>query len=95
MSNLWLTFHNARDTNQSPSALIGLLEGSYEAYCFNQAVWYAGSLISNEIDKVGQKKAKSQASQEAARDRKLKQLLGQKDAKSQYADPAALFESTK
>lgn len=52
-------------------------------------------MISSEIDKVGQKKAKGQASQEAARDRKLKQLLGQKDAKSQFADPAALFESIK
>lgn len=75
--------------------MIGLCEGSYEAYCLDQVVWYAGSMISSEIDKVGQKKAKGQASQEAARDRKLKQLLGQKDAKKQYADPAALFESMK
>ena len=46
---------------------------------------------------MGQKKAKGQAGKEAARQRKLSQLLGQKEAatKGQYADPAAMFQSRK
>lgn len=75
--------------------MIGLKEGSYEAYCFNQATWYLGTKVSNEVEKVGQKKAKGQASQEAARKRKLEQLLGiaedKKQSKGTYADPAVLF----
>lgn len=77
----------------TPSTLIGLKEGSYEAYCLNQATWYLGTFVTGEIEKVGQKKAKGQAGTEAARKRKLEQLLGieQKKTKGTYADPALLF----
>lgn len=71
--------------------MMGLKRGSYEAYCFDQAVWYLGVTIQNEIDQAGQKKDSKQAAIEAARQRVLKKFLDGHEAKGQYADPAALF----
>lgn len=74
--------------------MIGLIEGSYEAYCYDQVSWYVVTTIRGEVEKVGQKKAKGQATQEAAQTKRLKQLLGQditKVSSGQFADPAALF----
>lgn len=92
---MWVNWHSAKDSNRSPSSLIGLIEGSYEAYCYDQAAWYVVNTVQNEVDKVGEKKAKGQAAQESAKNRKLRQMLGQGDttAKGQYADPSALFAS--
>lgn len=94
LSNLWLVWHNAKDSNKSPSALIGLTEGSYEAYCYDQAAWYVVTTITAEVEKVGQKPVKGQAQKEAARTRKLQQLLGQAESTKGYADPAALFSKS-
>ena len=94
LSSLWLNWHKAKDTNRSPSSLIGLIEGSYEAFCYDQAVWYVAQTITSEVDKVGEKKVRGQASQEAAKLRKLNQLLGKQEARGQYADPAAMFASS-
>lgn len=43
---------------------------------------------------MGEKKVRGQASQEAAKLRKLNQLLGKQESKGQYADPAAMFASS-
>lgn len=73
--------------------MIGLTEGSYEAYCYDQAAWHLVTSVRNKVEKIGQKKAKGQASQEAAQTKRLKKLLGLEETATpgQFADPAALF----
>lgn len=73
--------------------MMGLTPGSYEAWCFDEAVWYFGSVITSELEKVGRPKgkgAKGQASAEAQRTRVLNKYLGNA-APVKFADPAALF----
>lgn len=77
----------------TPSQVLGLTIGSYEAYCLDQAVWYFGTSVNSELEKVGRKKAKGESTSEAARKRVLAKYLGD-DAGPQYADPAALFQSS-
>ena len=76
-----------------PSVRFGLVAGSYEAYCLDEAVWYLGTYITQEIDKVGHKPQKGEAAAVAAKKRKLDQLLSDssKPQKQQFADPAAFF----
>jgi len=71
--------------------MLGLTEGSYEAYCLDQAVWYLGTTITNELEKVGRKPAKGEANNTAARKRLLEKMLKGEKAKQQYADPSAFF----
>lgn len=72
--------------------MMGLTLGSYEAYCLDQAVWYLGTTISNELEKVGVKKDRKQIAAEEARKRLLKKILkGEAETKGQFADPAAFF----
>lgn len=74
----------------APSLILGLTPGSYEAYCLDQATWYLGNYVNNKIDKVGKKKQRGEAGNEAARKRTLSKLLGEKEVK-QFADPASFF----
>lgn len=75
----------------TPSLILGLTQGSYEAFCLDQATWYFGTTIQSELDKVGQKRQKGQASNEAARKRLIEKYLGTENQKNQFADPAVLF----
>ena len=77
-----------------PSELLGLTRGSYEAYCLDEAIWYFGTIVESELEKASQprKKAKGQASAEAARKRVLDKYFGKEGAApQQFMDPAALF----
>lgn len=72
--------------------MLGLTSGSYEAYCLDQACWYLGITITEELNKAGQKRQKGEAQNEAARKRVLAKFLGEPSGgKKSYADPAALF----
>jgi len=73
---------------------MGLTPGSYEAYCLDQAVWYAGTVITEELNKAGQKKQKGEAQVEAARKRVISKYLDKDSAPKQFADPAAFFGSS-
>lgn len=77
----------------APSLRLGLTPGSYEAYCLDEAVWYLGTYITQEVDKVGHKPAKGEANAVAAKKRKLDQLLGDSSKQNTkgFADPAAFF----
>lgn len=80
----------------TPSSLLGLKRGSYEAYCLDQAVWFFGTQVTHKLEEVGRKKDPKEAANEATRKRLLDNLLGVgkgKNAASQFADPAALFSS--
>jgi len=75
----------------APSSILGLTAGSYEAYCLDQAVWYAGVTISADLEKAGQKRQKGAGKIESARQRILDRYFGKKSGQQQYADPALLF----
>lgn len=72
---------------------MGLTPGSYEAFCFDQAVWYLGTMITHKLDTVGTKRDKKAMANEAARKRMLDKLLYGDQAQGQFADPAAFFMS--
>lgn len=76
---------------QAPSQVMGLTQGSYEAFCLDQAVWYMGITITEELNKVGHKRQKGEAANEAGRKRVLAKYLSDSSATPQYADPSALF----
>lgn len=71
---------------------MGLTAGSYEAYCLDQAVWYAGVSISNDLEKAGQKRQKGSGKIESARQRVLDRYFGKTQGQQQFADPALLFK---
>lgn len=79
----------------TPSRIIGLTDGSYEAYCFDQAVWYFGSVLESELEQAGHKRQKGEGQREAARKKILAKYLDEvgKPSHQQFADPAALFTS--
>lgn len=77
----------------SPSCVLGLTPGSYEAYCLDEAVWYFGTTVQAEVDKAGQKKAKGQAATEAARKKILERFVGSEKKGSGFADPATFFDA--
>ena len=58
---MWLLYLQSKDLRIAPSEMIGLVSGSYEAVCFDQATWYLGTSITQDLNKVGHKKAKGEA----------------------------------
>lgn len=76
-----------------PSELLGLTRGSYEAYCFDEAIWYFGTTVESKLEEASQpkgKRSKGQAQAEAARKRVMAKYFGEGN-KGMYADPAAMF----
>lgn len=71
---------------------MGLTAGSYEAYCLDQAVWYAGVTISADLEKAGQKRSKGEGRIQSARQRILDKYFGKTGSKQTFADPALLFK---
>lgn len=70
---------------------MGLTQGSYEAFCLDQAVWYLGTVITQELDQVGVKKTSKDATNENTRKSILQKFLGENAATPEYADPAAAY----
>lgn len=94
---MWSLWQQSQTLGVTPSSIIGLTPGSYEAFCFDQASFYFGMTIQAELEKAGQgKKPKGEAQREAARKRVLAKYLGdeKKSSKGQFADPAALFSTS-
>ena len=75
----------------APSSILGLEIGSYEAYCLDQAIWYAGSTIDYRLEQAGHKPAKGEGRNKAARQRVLNKYFGEEQSAGGFADPAALF----
>jgi len=88
---MWMLYLQSKDLAVLPSSLLGLTTGSYEAYCFDQAVWYFGTQVSYRVENAGRKPIKGEAAQRAAQERELKKILEGESATRVYSDPAALF----
>jgi len=92
---MWALFLQSRGTNLPPSSIFGLTAGSYEAYCFDQAIWYFGSTIEAEMEKASMPKRRGKGSSddtELKRRQVLNKYMKGPDAPGQYADPAAFFK---
>lgn len=90
---MWLLWVQSQGLRQAPSEVFGLTRGSLEAYCFDQAVWYFGTTLQEELNKVGRKPQKGEAANAAGRKRVLEQVIGTTASsdKGKFADPALLF----
>lgn len=83
---LWETFVAAKMWGTRPSDILGI-EGSYEAFCIDQAVGEFGSFIEGELDKVKGKNADQTAGRRTAL---LRSLLTADTAESgRFATPVA------
>lgn len=72
--------------------MIGLERGSYEAYCFDEAVWFLGHHIDGELEQAGQKPSRSDRGIAKARERVMAKYFGQQtNQPKKFADPALLF----
>ena len=94
-ARVWLIWLQSQSLSLPPSEFLGLQLGSYEAYCFNEAVWFFGTTVTNELEAAGQKRSKGDGRVQSARKRVLDKFLGKPDAPKQFADPALLFQNTK
>lgn len=89
---LWL---KAKALGVTPSSMLGIESGSYEAYCIDEAVVYYGSSLEHELEKAGHKPSREDRKIEAARQRVLdKWLTDDDEPKKQtgFADPALMFK---
>lgn len=89
---MWMLYNLATKWHSRPSELVSIAD-KYQAYCFDQAVTFAGSYIQNKLDNVKLGKGKN-----AEKQRKIEQenllnrlLYGKKSAQPQYADPAKML----
>lgn len=92
MQRVWTLYQQSQGLGITPSEILGLTVGSYEAYCLNQAVWYAGVTISADLEKAGQKRQKNEGRMQSARQRVLDKYFGKTETTGQFADPALLFQ---
>lgn len=88
-----MLYNLSSSIRKAPSDIAGLRPGSYEAFCLDQAVWFLGITVTQELDKIGSNKSKAASKDEAARLRRLNSLLGTVESQPNrgFADPAALF----
>ena len=75
--------------------MMGLEMGSFEAFCFDEAIWYLGTTIDGELEQAGHKPSKDEAKFKAARDKVLAKFFGAttqiKRTPGRFADPAVMF----
>jgi hypothetical protein len=92
---VWIVYGQAKAWKVTPSSLLGLKRGSYEAWCLDQAVNFFGNHVESELEKVGQKQSAKDRALIANRQRKLEKLLDPNPEvakKGQFMDPAAFFK---
>lgn len=67
-------------------------DDAYLAYCINEVVYYVGTAIEAELDKIGETTDSKTRSIEQSRLRRLHKLIDEpgKEAKAQFMDPAMM-----
>lgn len=90
---VWLLWLKAKAIGAKPSSFLGLEDGSYEAYCLDEAVIYFGLHLENMLEEAGQSKpSKEERRAQQARERILDKIFGTDLKKgSGYADPALML----
>ena len=72
--------------------MIGLEPGSYEAYCFDEALWHLGTSIDSDLDRAGQKPSKNEGKTNMARQKVFdKYFPPDQPTEKKFADPALFF----
>lgn len=70
------------------------MDDEYIAYCLNQAVFFFGRTVENEMEKAAES-AKNEKAANAARDQVLQKIInrpGPTATVSGFADPAKMFK---
>lgn len=75
----------------TPSSILGLEQGSYEAYCLDEAVIFFGMTLESKLENAGHKPGKEERRAQAIREKILDQVFGNEQPTSGFADPAAMF----
>lgn len=91
---VWLLWLKAKTLSVKPSSFLGLEEGSYVAYCLDEAVTFFGLMVENKLEEAGQgKPSKEDRRAQAAREKVLDSIFGKDEKKktSGFADPALMF----
>jgi hypothetical protein len=71
---------------------LGLEQGSYEAYCLDEAVIYFGLTVEAKLDEADHKPSKEERKARAARENMLKKLFSEEtESTSGFSDPALMF----
>ncbi|MCA1807184.1 MAG: hypothetical protein LC687_04960 [Actinobacteria bacterium] len=86
-----MAWRESQTLGRPPSEVYGLGLGTYEGYCFDQAVSYFGQWVEGELDKLD-KPSKGARKLMDARKRRLDQILNPVSTPQQFADPAAFFK---
>jgi hypothetical protein len=72
LPGVWSLYLLAKQWGNAPSAHLGLEEGSYEAYCLDEAVMIFGARVSSALEEVD---GKNKAQIEQKQSRLLERLL--------------------
>lgn len=91
---LWALWVQSKTWHTPPHKLLGLPPyNAFLAYCIDDIVFYVGSYIELELDKIGNTTDGKTKSIIAQRERRLKVLLEPKSnkTKGQFMDPAVLM----
>lgn len=88
-----MMWNQAQAWSTTPSKLLGFDDGSYGAYCLNEAVYVVGTHITNEMDQV---KGKNDKQIRRGRQRVLDRYLSDPSQTTRkFADPAVIFATEK
>jgi hypothetical protein len=85
-ARVWNLYLQAKSWGNSPSDIVGLDMGGYEAYCLNEAVLAFGAHISSKLEEI---EGKNKAQIEQKQQRLLERLLnpGKPLSSSNFRDP--------
>jgi hypothetical protein len=90
---MWHLYQQAKTWGVLPSDLLGLERGSYQAYCFNQVVFFYGSAVMAEVEGIPWGKNDKPETMAAKRERALRKMLSLEtgDQAGRFRDPASKF----
>lgn len=74
---VWQTFLQSKEWGKRPSEIVGV-NGEYESYCFDQAVWHFGQGVQQRLEEARNSGSKneSQAFKESRVQNTFRQLMG-------------------
>lgn len=90
----WLLWVKAKSLGVTPSSILGIEQGTYPAYCLDEAVIFFGLTLESMLEKAGQKPSKEERRVMRARESLLEKVLGDDDEPKKnkgFADPALMM----
>jgi hypothetical protein len=82
----WELYNQAKDWGQQPADLLGI-QDDYVAFCVNEAVYYCGNYINNELEKIVGRDREPAQSVGNRKNHRLSELLAESDGEVKYRNP--------